>query len=75
MALERITFDPEVMGGSACIRGLRIPVATVVKLVAAGMTVDEILKEYPTLEQEDIKEALDYAAWATEERIIPTKSA
>ena len=75
MAFERITFDPEVMGGQACIRGLRIPVSTVVKLVAAGMTVEEILKEYPALEPDDIKEALEYAAWATEERIIPTKSA
>lgn len=62
------------MGGQACIRGMRIPVATIVKLVAAGMTVKEILKEHPTLEPEDIKEALEYAAWATEERVISTKS-
>ena len=70
---ERITFDPEIMGGQACIRGLRIPVATVVKLVASGMTTKEILKEYPVLEPEDIKEALQYAAWTTEDRIIETK--
>lgn len=75
MAFNRITFNPKVMGGQACIRGLRIPVATIVKLVAAGMTVDEILKEYPDIEPDDIKEALEYAAWTTEERIIPAKSA
>jgi len=70
---RHITFDPEIMGGQACIRGLRIPVATVVKLVASGMTTEEILKEYPMLEPEDIKEALQYAAWTTEDRIIETK--
>lgn len=70
---KRITFDPEIMGGQACIRGLRIPVATVVKLVASGMTTKEILKEYPMLEPDDIKEALQYAAWTTEDRIIETK--
>ena len=70
---KRITFNPEIMGGQACIRGLRIPVATVVKLVASGMTAKEILKEYPVLEPDDIKEALQYAAWATEDRIIETK--
>jgi len=70
---KRITFDPEIMGGQACIRGLRLPVATVVKLVASGMTTKEIFKEYPLLEPEDIKEALQYAAWTTEDRIIETK--
>lgn len=75
MAFARVTFDADVMGGQACIRGLRLPVATVVKLVAAGMTVDDIVKEYPALEPEDVKEALEYAAWTTEERVIPTKSA
>ena len=70
---RRITFDPEIMGGQACIRGLRIPVATVVKLVTSGMTTKENLKEYPVLEPEDIKEALQYAAWTTEDRIIETK--
>lgn len=75
MDFERITFNPEVMGGQACIRGMRLPVATIVKQVASGMTSKEILEEYPALEPEDIKEALEYAAWTTEERIIPAKTA
>lgn len=60
---KRITFNPNVMGGGqACIRGMRIPVSLVVNLVANGMTTDEIIKEYPDLEREDIKEALQYAS-------------
>jgi uncharacterized protein (DUF433 family) len=66
---ERITFDPNVMGGQACIRGIRIPVSLVVNLVANGMTTDEITKEYPDLEPEDIKESLRYAAWLTREEL------
>ena len=58
----RITIDPAQMGGMPCIRGLRIPVATVVDLVAAGLSTDEILTDYPDLEREDIAEALRYAA-------------
>jgi len=57
--LERITFDPNVMGGQACIRGMRIPVSLVVNLVANGMTADEIIKEYPDLEPEDINMFID----------------
>lgn len=60
--LERITFDPRVMGGRACLRGLRIPVSLVVNLVANGMTNDQILAEYPDLERNDITQALQYAA-------------
>ena len=71
MALNRITFDVAKMGGRACIRGLRIPVATVVRCVASGMSSQEILEAYPDLEQEDIAEALQYAAGLTEDRIIP----
>ena len=71
MALNRITFDAGKMGGRACIRGLRIPVATVVRCVASGMSSPEILEAYPDLEQEDIAEALQYAAGLTEDRIIP----
>lgn len=71
MALNRITFDAAKMGGQACIRGLRIPVATVVRCVASGMSSEEILEAYPDLEQEDIAEALQYAASLTEDRIIP----
>jgi uncharacterized protein (DUF433 family)/predicted nuclease of predicted toxin-antitoxin system len=59
---ERITFDHAVMGGRACVRGMRIPVSVVVNLLANGMSVEEILREYPTLEAEDIREALRYAA-------------
>ncbi len=71
MALNRITFDAGKMGGRACIRGLRIPVATVVRCVASGMSSQEIREAYPELEQEDIAEALQYAAGLTEDRIIP----
>ena len=68
MAFERITIDHEQMEGVPCIRGLRIPVATVVDMVAAGMTRDEILDDFPDLEPEDIPEALRYAAAALRER-------
>ena len=70
LRLERITIDPEVMGGQPCIRGLRIPVSFIVKLLATGRTKDEILEEYPELEEEDIAESLKYAAWATSEKIL-----
>ncbi len=60
--LTRITRDPEVMGGKPCIRGLRVTVGTVVGLLAAGHTTEDILKAYPYLEEEDIREALAYAA-------------
>jgi uncharacterized protein (DUF433 family) len=67
----RITIDPEVMSGLACVRGLRIPVATVVGLVADGLSPDEILKLYPDLERGDIEECLRFAAVAVEERTLP----
>jgi uncharacterized protein (DUF433 family) len=66
-ALNRITLDPEVMGGKPCIRGLRVTVGTIVGLIAAGHSSDEILSAYPYLEMEDITEALEYAAWRSEE--------
>lgn len=62
MKFTRITVEPEKMGGAPCIRGLRIPVATVVGMIADAMTVDEILADYPDLQREDIEEALRYAA-------------
>ena len=68
--LERITFDPKILGGKACIRGMRISVSLIVNLVANGMTTDEIIDEYPDLEPEDIRQALRYAAWAVEETIF-----
>ncbi len=61
--LTRITLDPLVMGGKPCIRGLRVTVGTIVGLVASGHSIDEILRAYPYLEAEDIREALAYAAW------------
>ena len=71
MKYTRITVEANKMGGMPCIRGLRIPVATVVGMVANGMTEDEILRDYPDLELEDIREALRYAAEAVKERQIP----
>lgn len=71
MEFTRITVNPNQMGGTLCIRGLRIPVATVVGMVADGMTTEEILKAYPDLEAEDIREALAYAAEAVRERELP----
>ena len=70
MRFTRITVDPRQMGGVPCIRGLRMPVATVVSMVADGMTIDEILKNHPTLEAGDITEALQYAAEAVRGRTI-----
>ena len=64
---KRITIDPSVMGGKACIRGLRVTVGTIVGLVAAGQTTEEILRSYPYLEKEDVQEALAYAAWRCQE--------
>ena len=66
---KRITFDPLVMGGRACIRGLRITVALVVNLVANGLTARQITDEYPYLEEEDVRQALQYAAWLADESI------
>lgn len=71
MKWTRITIDPRQMGGVPCIRGLRIPVATVVAMVADGMTEEQILEAYPDLEPEDIQEALRYAAAALQEQELP----
>ncbi|TVR61822.1 MAG: DUF433 domain-containing protein [Spirochaetaceae bacterium] len=72
--LNRITLDPAVMGGKACIRRLRLTVGTIVGLLAAGRSREEILKAYPYMEAEDIDQALAYAAWRVEERegTLPT---
>jgi uncharacterized protein (DUF433 family) len=75
MAFERITVDPEVMGGVPTIRGLRIPVATVVSMIADGMTVAEICRDLPDLDSGDVTEALQYAAEAVRERELPLRSA
>jgi uncharacterized protein (DUF433 family) len=66
---ERITFDPKIMGGRACIRGMRIPVAVIVAQIAHGATFEELLEGYPDLERADIQQALEYAAWLTREEV------
>jgi uncharacterized protein (DUF433 family) len=71
MKFERITVNPEQMGGVPCVRGLRIAVATIVGMVAEGMSEAEILRAYPDLKKEDIREALRYAAEAVKERELP----
>lgn len=71
MRFMRITVDPKQMGGAPCIRSLRIPIATVVGMIADGMAEAEILAAYPDLEAEDIREALRYAADAVRERALP----
>lgn len=72
--LTRITTSPDVMGGKPCIRGLRVTVGTIVGLVAAGRSKEEILNLYPYLEEPDIAEALAYAAWRAEEIEVPLAS-
>lgn len=67
--LDRITFDENILGGRACIRGMRISVALLLNLIANGMSTAEILKEYPYLEEEDIRQALQYAAQLAEEAV------
>jgi uncharacterized protein (DUF433 family) len=74
MAFERITVDPNQMSGVPCIRGLRIPVATVISMLADGLRADEVLRHLPDLEVEDIREALRYAAEAVRERELPVAS-
>ncbi len=69
--LKRITFNPEIMGGKPCIRGMRVTVGMIVGMIAAGHSREEILKLYPYLEPPDIDEALAYAAWRSEEVEIP----
>lgn len=69
--LTRITLNPKVMGGKPCIRGLRVTVGTVVGLIASGYSPADILKLYPYLEEEDLREALSYAAWRAEEIELP----
>ncbi len=75
MKFVRITVEPDKMGGVPCIRGLRIPVATIVGMMADSMSEEEILKAYPDLEPEDIRQALQYAAEAVSERELPLVSA
>ena len=71
---ERITFDPQIMGGRACIRGMRIPVSVIVGQIANGAAFEEILEGYPDLERADIQAALEYAAWLTKEEVYPVEA-
>lgn len=73
--LSRITQQPEVMGGKACIRGMRVTVGMIVGQIGAGHSVNEILADYPYLEHEDVMQALRYAAWRAEEREITLTTA
>ena len=73
--LSRITFDPNVMGGKPCIRGMRVTVGMILGLIATGTERDEIIRLYPYLEIEDITAALAYGAWRSEERELPLKAA
>ena len=73
--LDRITQQPEVMGGRACVRGMRVTVGMIVGMIGSGHTIDELLVDYPYLEREDILQALRYAAWRSDEREIILASA
>lgn len=73
--LDRITQSHEVMGGRACIRGMRVTVSMVVGQIAAGHSIEEVLTDYPYLEREDVLQALRYAAWRSEERELPLAAA
>ena len=72
LGFDRITFNPQIMGGRACIRGSRVTVSLLVNLAANGMTAEEIVDEYPYVEPEDVRQALQYAAWLAEESVILT---
>ena len=72
---SRITLDPEKCFGKPCIRGFRMPVSSILNYLSSGMTVDEVLQEWPELDREDIYQALGYAAWTMEERVVPLAEA
>ncbi|HTA56108.1 MAG TPA: DUF433 domain-containing protein [Candidatus Acidoferrales bacterium] len=74
-SLDRVTQQPEVMGGRACIRGMRVTVGMIVGMIGVGHSVEEVLADYPYLEREDVMQALRYAAWLAEEREIVLPSA
>jgi uncharacterized protein (DUF433 family) len=66
---DRITFDQNIMGGRACVRGMRVPVSVIVRQIAHGASFEEILGGYPDITREDIQQAIEYAAWLTEEQV------
>ena len=71
LGFDRITFDPDILSGKACVRGMRISVSLVVNLIANGMSVEHIVAEYPDLDSEDVRQCLRYAAWTTDEDVYP----
>ena len=71
LRLDRITFNPQIMAGQACIRGMRIPASLLINLVAHGKSIAEILEEYPDLQPEDIKQSLEYVAWLARDQVYP----
>jgi uncharacterized protein (DUF433 family) len=71
---DRITFDPDIMGGRACIRGMRIPVSVVVGQLAHGASMEDVLADFPDLEEADVRQALQYAAWLTTEEVRPVRT-
>jgi uncharacterized protein (DUF433 family) len=71
---DRITFDPAIMGGRACIRGMRIPVSVIVGQIANGASVEQVLADFPDLEEQDVRQALRYAAWLTTEEVHPVRT-
>jgi uncharacterized protein (DUF433 family) len=72
---DRITFNPNIMGGRACIRGMRVTVALIVNLFANGMSDEEIIEDYPYLEKDDVRQSLQYVAWLAEEEVFDLKAA
>jgi uncharacterized protein (DUF433 family) len=72
---DRIIFDPQIMGGRACIRGMRVTVSLLLNLAANGMTIEEIVRAYPYVEPEDVAQALQYAAWFADDAVIPAEPA
>jgi uncharacterized protein (DUF433 family) len=68
---DRITFDSNILGGRACIRGMRIPVSVIVGQIAHGATIEQVLADYPDLEEDDVRQALAYAAWLAQEQVVP----
>ena len=73
--LDRITHDPGVMGGKACVRGMRVTVGAIVGMIGSGYTIDQVLADYPYLERDDVLQALRYAAWCADDREVPLSAA
>jgi uncharacterized protein (DUF433 family) len=67
---DRITFDSGILGARACVRGMRLPVSVIAGQIAYGATIDEVLADFPDLEQADVRQALEYAAWLAQERVL-----